>query len=353
MFSFVLVSHPLCAVFRCLALYLAPVLSVFVCVFLYWVHPLVMILTFVASVFRVGVHSIGCALRAPDQTLTSVPEREVKRIFSYGVFSCAPFGRLTGPSRRSFGGGVNAGPWGGENAVFLFANCFLFVSWGNYIPVTIPNPSVDIHRTLPNFWSIFSSHWRPSPRCCWRHLHEGVTTLELVLVDERCPLEKAEFTKDVSFHFTDPELKPENTSPTTVQTVKVVIRVLCCWFFSFWIHTFPFLCVFQQNFPDSSLHCFCDKNLGSWNQTILGVTGNVCLKLFVQFFFCCVKKRKKTWETVTKTRLFFVRKKKNRNNSGSDAYGRERLIKKTKKSPWWINAGYIIVWPNRGRLFAN
>jgi hypothetical protein len=101
--------------------------------------------------------------------------------------------------------------------LFLFANCFLFVSWGNYIPVTIPNPSVDIHRTLPNFWSIFSSHWRPSPRCCWRHLHEGVTTLELVLVDERCPLEKVEFTKDVSSHFTDPELKPENTSPTTVQ----------------------------------------------------------------------------------------------------------------------------------------
>ena len=83
MFSFVLVS---CAVFRCFALYLALVLSVFVCVFLYWVHPLFILLTFAVSVFRVGVHSIGYALLAPHQTLTSVPEREVKKKIPYGVF---------------------------------------------------------------------------------------------------------------------------------------------------------------------------------------------------------------------------------------------------------------------------
>jgi hypothetical protein len=38
-----------------------------------------MLFTFAASVFTVGVHSIGCALLAPHQTLTSVPEREVKK----------------------------------------------------------------------------------------------------------------------------------------------------------------------------------------------------------------------------------------------------------------------------------
>ena len=122
-FSFVLVSHSSCAFFSCFKLYLAPVLSVFVCVFLYWVRPLVMILTFAASVFRVGVHSIGCALRAPHQTLTSVPEKEVKKIFSYGVYCCAPFGRLTGPSHRSFGGSQRRSE-GGRNAVNGHSNVF-------------------------------------------------------------------------------------------------------------------------------------------------------------------------------------------------------------------------------------
>ena len=73
MFSFVLVSHPSCAVFRCFALYSAPVLSVLVCVFPYWVRPLVMLLTFTASAF-------GC------------------------IPLCAPFRRLTRPSRRSLRG---------------------------------------------------------------------------------------------------------------------------------------------------------------------------------------------------------------------------------------------------------
>ena len=61
----------------------------FVCVFLYWVRPLVMLLTFAASVFRVGVHSIGCALLAPHQTLTSVPERKVKKISLRSFLVCA------------------------------------------------------------------------------------------------------------------------------------------------------------------------------------------------------------------------------------------------------------------------
>ena len=121
-FSFVLVSHPSCAFFSCFKLYLAPVLSVFVFIFLYWVRPLVMILTFAASVFRVGVHSIGCALRVPHQTLTSVPEREVKKISPTGFFNCAPFGRLTGPSRRSFQGST---PVRGGRMLYLFSTLFL------------------------------------------------------------------------------------------------------------------------------------------------------------------------------------------------------------------------------------
>ena len=71
MFSFVLVSHPSCAVFRYFTLDLAPVLSVFVCVFLYWVRPLVMLLT-------LGTFD-GCAILAHHQILTSVRESEVKK----------------------------------------------------------------------------------------------------------------------------------------------------------------------------------------------------------------------------------------------------------------------------------
>ena len=36
--------------------------------------------------FRVRVHLIGCALRAPHQTPTSVPEREVKKTISPSCF---------------------------------------------------------------------------------------------------------------------------------------------------------------------------------------------------------------------------------------------------------------------------
>ena len=111
MFSFVLVSHPSCVVFRCFALYLAPVLSVFVCVFLYWVRPLVMLLTFAAFAFGVEVYSIGCALRAPHQTLTSVPEREVKKKISLrGFLGVRPSGASPDP---------RVGPLGGESTPVL------------------------------------------------------------------------------------------------------------------------------------------------------------------------------------------------------------------------------------------
>jgi hypothetical protein len=54
MFSFVQLSHPLCAVFQYFAVYLAPTLSVFVSVLLYWVRPLVILFTFAASAFMLG-----------------------------------------------------------------------------------------------------------------------------------------------------------------------------------------------------------------------------------------------------------------------------------------------------------
>ena len=73
MFSFVLVSHFSCALFRYFALYLATVLSVFVCVFLYWVRPLVILLT-------LGTFD-GCAILAPHQILRA----KLKKI-PYGVF---------------------------------------------------------------------------------------------------------------------------------------------------------------------------------------------------------------------------------------------------------------------------
>jgi len=100
-----------------------------VCVFLYWVRPLVMILTFAASVFRVGVHSIGCALLAPHQTLTSVPEREVKKKFPCGVFwVCA----LRAPHQT-----LASVLWGGENAVPTPPpiNPWLFDSWSLWFTV--------------------------------------------------------------------------------------------------------------------------------------------------------------------------------------------------------------------------
>jgi hypothetical protein len=122
MFSFVTVSHPSCAVFWCFALYLASVLSVFVYVFPYWVHPFVMLLTFAASAFRVGVHSIGYAFRAPQQTLTLFPEREVEKNFPTGFFGCVLFGHLTSPLRLSFGRGVNVGPWGVKFRENVFNN---------------------------------------------------------------------------------------------------------------------------------------------------------------------------------------------------------------------------------------
>ena len=103
MFSFVQVSHPSCAVFQCFVLYLVPVLSVFVSVFLYWVRPLVMLLTFAASAFMVELHLIGCALRLTRLSRRSL-RRKFKKFSSTGFFGCAPFGRLTKPSRRSFGG---------------------------------------------------------------------------------------------------------------------------------------------------------------------------------------------------------------------------------------------------------
>ena len=118
MFSFVLVSHPSCTVFRYFALYLEPALSVFVCVFLYWVRPLVMLLTFAASAFMVGVHLIGCVLRRLIRTLTSVPEREDKKIFPTGFFGCVPFRAphqtlasvlWKGSQRRSLGEGDTVG----------------------------------------------------------------------------------------------------------------------------------------------------------------------------------------------------------------------------------------------------
>ena len=86
-----------------------------VCVFLYWVRPLVMLLTFAASAFGVGLYSIGCALRAPHQTLTSVPEREVKKNISLrGFLGVCPSGASPDPHVGPLGGGGgNAGPWGG------------------------------------------------------------------------------------------------------------------------------------------------------------------------------------------------------------------------------------------------
>jgi hypothetical protein len=79
-----------------------------VCVFLYWVRPLVIFLTFAASVFRVGVHSIGCALLAPHQTLTSVPEREVEKKFSLrGFLGVRPSDASPDPRVGPLGGGEN------------------------------------------------------------------------------------------------------------------------------------------------------------------------------------------------------------------------------------------------------
>ena len=81
-------------VFRCFALYLAPVLNVFVRVFLYWVRPLVMLLTFTASAFGVGVYSIGCALRAPHQTLRG---KLKKKISLRGFLGVRPSGTSPDP----------------------------------------------------------------------------------------------------------------------------------------------------------------------------------------------------------------------------------------------------------------
>ena len=70
-------------------------------------------LCFAASVFRVGVHSIWCALLALHQTLTSVPERKVKKKISLRGFLCVRpsgasphprVGPLEGSQRRSVGG---------------------------------------------------------------------------------------------------------------------------------------------------------------------------------------------------------------------------------------------------------
>jgi len=111
MFSFVLVSHPSCAIFRCFALYLVPVLSVFVCVFLCWVRPLVMILTFAAFAFRVGVHSNGCARRAPHRPSRWSLRGKLKNKFSLrGFLSVRPSGASPDP---------RVGPLGGESTPVL------------------------------------------------------------------------------------------------------------------------------------------------------------------------------------------------------------------------------------------
>ena len=104
-------------VFRCFALYLAPVLNVFVCVFLYWVRPLVMLLTFAACALGLGYIRLGAPfgrLTRPSRRSLRASEREVlKKQFPTGFFGCSPFGRLTRPSRRSFGGGEATSVLGG------------------------------------------------------------------------------------------------------------------------------------------------------------------------------------------------------------------------------------------------
>ena len=112
MFSFVLVSHPSCAVFRWFALYLAPVLIVFVCVFLYWVRPLVILLTFAASVFRVGYIQLG----APFWRLTRPSRRslrgKLKKFSLRGFLGVRPSGTSPDPRVGPLGRGVNTSPWG-------------------------------------------------------------------------------------------------------------------------------------------------------------------------------------------------------------------------------------------------
>jgi hypothetical protein len=76
----------------------------FVCVFLYWVRPLVTLLTFAAFAFRVGVHSIGCALRVPHQT-TSVAGK-LKKMSLRVFFGVHPSGASPDP---------RFGPLGGES----------------------------------------------------------------------------------------------------------------------------------------------------------------------------------------------------------------------------------------------
>jgi hypothetical protein len=58
------------------------------------------------------VDSLPTVVLSKILSVASVLGEGVKKKIPYRVFWGAPFGRLTRPSRRSFGRGVNAGPWG-------------------------------------------------------------------------------------------------------------------------------------------------------------------------------------------------------------------------------------------------
>ena len=86
-----------------------------------------------------------------------------------------------------------------------------------------------------------------------------VATLELASIDERRRVEIPEFTKDISSHCTDPAAEAGEYLTNDCPNSESGNQSFVLLFFSFWIHTFPFLCVFQRNFSDSFLHYFCDK----------------------------------------------------------------------------------------------
>ena len=92
-------------------------------------RPLVVPRTLVACSLRVWVHFIGCALRAPHQTLTSVPGGEVqKNQFPTGFLVVYPSGASPDPLVGLLGGGLY------YNKLF-----FLLLIFGLF-------PLIDLHK---------------------------------------------------------------------------------------------------------------------------------------------------------------------------------------------------------------